>query len=458
MRRVTLGPGGQGPLQDRISEPPPPPPPQIGGPPPIPWSPPPEPEPPDTPEPAQDWDYTPLPPGNGSSDTQEPDPEPPEPHPEVDLPPLILEEPVEAPEVEPPEPPHDAHPEPPPGTYPIRDAADMAHWGRAIEQEGIKWVLDGMIPDYGLLGFIVGFAKTGKTTFGQTMGDAISKGEPFIGRATKRTRVLYIAAEDPPEYTAWIARGLNPIPGMMGFICESVILGPETLAKIAATVKAGRFGLVLIASWQAVIRELIKDENDNAGAAAVVERVKATVRLTGVPWLIDAHSGKDEKQENNADPLSSLRGASAAPAAADFLLWLRYYKKETFGTKRRLSGKGRFVSFEPLLLDYAPLSGAYSNLGTLGTPPDPKQDATWEKIDKSGALTTEPKTIYTILQEAGYTKVGERPDGGLRKKAQAALKDRPGVIVAHERRDRKLVTTYRRGESAPTTVPPVKAQ
>ena len=42
------------------------------------------------------------------------------------------------------------------------------------------------------------------------------------------------------------------------------------------------------------MRGLIRDENDNAGAVRVVEDVKAAARASGVPWLIDAHSGKGE--------------------------------------------------------------------------------------------------------------------------------------------------------------------
>ena len=88
----------------------------------------------------------------------------------------------------------------------------------------------------------------------------------------------------------------------MTFCEQPVILNDDGLARIVATVRAGDYGLVLIASWQAVIRGLVKDENDNAGAVVVVERVKVATRETKVPWLIDAHSGRGEDQGDDADP------------------------------------------------------------------------------------------------------------------------------------------------------------
>ena len=66
--------------------------------------------------------------------------------------------------------------------------------------------------------------------------------------------------------------------------------------------------------------------------------------------MIDAHAGKGEDQEDDADPTNAMRGASAAAGAADYMLSLRY-AKGAFGTQRRLSGKGRFVNFAPITID-----------------------------------------------------------------------------------------------------------
>ena len=58
----------------------------------------------------------------------------------------------------------------------------------------------------------------------------------------------------------------------------------HTQLNRAITPCGGNYGLVLISSWQAIVRGLIRDENDNAGAVRVVEDVKAAARLTRIPW------------------------------------------------------------------------------------------------------------------------------------------------------------------------------
>jgi hypothetical protein len=91
--------------------------------------------------------------------------------------------------------------------------------------------------------------KVGKTTFGQQLGAHVAMGRPFVGRETVATRVLVLALEDPPEYTAWIARHLNVERGRMIFHRRPLILGATDLLAISETIAQEQFGLVLIASW-----------------------------------------------------------------------------------------------------------------------------------------------------------------------------------------------------------------
>ena len=245
----------------------------------------------------------------------------------------------------------------------LADAVDVIHEGQRIAEHGIRYTVDGIIPAYGMLGMLVAYAKVGKTTTGQQIAAAVAMGRPFLDRDTTRARVLAIAAEDPPEYTAYLARTLDVAPTRLTFYRAPVRLTVDGLHAICQTVTAGGYGLVLIASWQAVIRGLVRDENDNAGAVNLVETVKAATRTTGIPWLIDAHSGKGEDQDDEADPSRAMRGASGAAGAADYTLSLRY-ANGAFGTQRRLSGKGRFVNLAPLTLDYNPDTGIYTCLGS----------------------------------------------------------------------------------------------
>jgi AAA domain len=305
----------------------------------------------------------------------------------------------------------------------LSDATLVAARGRTIAEEGVRFVVDGIIPNYGMLGMLIAYTKVGKTTLGHALGAAVSRGEAFLGRKTTRARVLYIAAEDPPEYTDYLARNLVTEPGAMTFYQRGVILNDAGLKQIAATARQGGYGLILVASWQAVVRGLIRDENDNAGAAVVVEDVKAVARESHVPWLIDAHSGRNEDQADDADPTRALRGASSAAAAADYLLSLRY-SDGAFGYRRRLSGRGRFVNVPPETIVYDPDTGQYESLGSTKSA---SAETTWRVIQEAGAVTAEPRSVDVIARTAGLANLKGKIGGQARKRVRQALDGREGI-------------------------------
>jgi hypothetical protein len=312
--------------------------------------------------------------------------------------------------------------------------------GIAIAHDGIPYTVDQIVPDLGVVGMDVAFAKVGKTTFIQRLGADVAMGRPFLDRPTRQGRVLCIAAEDPPEYTAWLARNLHVSDAVMTFYRAPIVLDAAGLAAIVATVHAGSYRLVLISSWQAVVRGLIRDENDNAGAVRVVEAVKAAARSTGIPWLIDAHSGKGEDQTDDADPAKALRGASSAAGAADFMLSLRY-DNGPFGTRRRLSGKGRFVNFEPIILDCDVATGTYTVIANTGKAST--AESTWRLIRDAGAITDMPQTAAGIAVAAGL-KVGRdgKATAESRRQVSMALAGREGIRATKETRRGQSATLY----------------
>lgn len=321
----------------------------------------------------------------------------------------------------------------------LDDAPVVVAQGKAIAANGVPYLVAGIVPHYGMLGLLVAYAKVGKTTLAQAFAAAVAVGAPFLGRATHQVRVLIIAAEDPAEYTAFLARHLDTLPtGVLTFYRRPILLDAAGLAAIVGEVAAGGYGFVLIASWQAVVRGLIRDENDNAGAVRVMEDVKAAARRTGVPWLIDAHSGKGEDQGDEADPSKAMRGASGAAGAADYTLSLRY-ANGPFGSGRRLSGKGRFVSFAPLVLDYDLERGTYT---VTGTSKEATAETTWRLISEMGALTSTPQTAATIAQASGLVATKGRVTATGRRQVHAALARRPGVRVTTETRRGQLTTLY----------------
>jgi hypothetical protein len=311
----------------------------------------------------------------------------------------------------------------------LADGTEVVAEGQQIALEGVRYKVDGIVPDYGMLGMEVAYAKVGKTSLGQALAAAVATGQPFLSRETKQARVLIVAAEDPPEYTAWLARNLVVPAGTLTFYRRSLLLDASGLAALVGTIRSGGYGLVLISSWQAVIRGLVRDENDNAGAVRVVESVKAAARTTGIPWLIDAHSGKGEDQSDDADPSKAMRGASSAAGAADYTLSLRY-DSSPFATRRRLSGKGRFVNFDPILLDCDLTTSTYTVIGSTKAA---STETTWRLITETGALTTAPQTTAAIAMAAGLS-VGKngKATAASRHQVMQALMNREGVRLTTE--------------------------
>jgi hypothetical protein len=267
----------------------------------------------------------------------------------------------------------------------------------------------------------------------------VAANRPFLGLTTRQARVLAIAAEDPPEYTAWLNRRLDVPRDMMTFYRAPIQLDPEGLHAIAHTVEVGRYGLVLIASWQAVVSSLVRDENDNAGAVRILENVKRVARATRISWLIDAHSGKGEDQSDEADPNHAMRGASGAAGSADYTLSLRY-GNGPFGTRRRLSGKGRFVSCKPMLLEFDPATDAYTVVDHA--PKTAVAETTWRVIYESGAISATPKSIDAIARDSGLVKPRTKVTGTHRRSVRAALERREGVRMMKEMRRGQETTLY----------------
>ena len=314
--------------------------------------------------------------------------------------------------------------------------------GRAILAEGVRYVVDAMVPDYGMLGFLVGYAKVGKSTLGVALVRAVSgsAGE-FLGRAVSKRRVLYLALEDPREYLAWMmARSLAGTEDALAYP-GSLVLDEPTLAGLETFVRREGVGLIYVSTFTAGVRGLVRDENDNAQLTGVVESLKGFTRRAGVPALLEAHSGKGEDQSPDADPVRALRGASAAAAAADFVLSL---KRDGRGltTRRVLSGGGRFVNFPPLAFDYDAQTG---HVECLGSQKSAGAETTWRLIQEVGALSAEERSASAIAKAAGMTD-----NSGSRAMVRAALDDRHGVERITKYQGTKTVVYFRLSDEAVT--------
>jgi hypothetical protein len=139
-----------------------------------------------------------------------------------------------------------------------------------------------------------------------------------------------------------------------------------------------------------------------------------------------------------------MRGASAAAGAAHYTLSLRY-ANGAFGTRRKLSGRGRFVSLEPVVMDFDPTTSQYT---VIGEAKDAVAETTWLRICQTGAVTTEHRTSGEIAKAANLVGPNGVPTRTEKRHVERALTNRDGVLRSEELRNGKKTWLYRRTPEA----------
>lgn len=74
------------------------------------------------------------------------------------------------------------------------------------ENQTVEWLIEGILPDTGWTLFY-GLPGVGKTTFAAQLCASLEQGYPFLGRETKKTRILFVQADSLPlEWKAMLER------------------------------------------------------------------------------------------------------------------------------------------------------------------------------------------------------------------------------------------------------------
>src|SRR5208283_1374351 len=94
-----------------------------------------------------------------------------------------------------------------------------------------KWLWKNFIPERAVT-FLFGDAGSYKSTFVLALCKAISQGERFLGRRTKRRRVLYLDNENPLDVLAGRDKGMNLEMGTNGRLTLWTIYGKVPVPKI----------------------------------------------------------------------------------------------------------------------------------------------------------------------------------------------------------------------------------
>lgn len=192
-----------------------------------------------------------------------------------------------------------------------------------------RFLVDGLIPA-GQLVMLSGRGKAGKSWLVLQLIAAIDRGIQFLGRSTRKGKVLYLALEDGrrrmnqrPRILKW-----TPSPAVdIAFRVDTFDRGGQGLADIRAAIADRQYDLV-------VIDTLIKclsgaaDENNNTEMGAICNALADMAHDSGAAILLVHHVSKAMTATDN--PFNSSRGASAITAAYDvgLLLTRKHGEKE----------------------------------------------------------------------------------------------------------------------------------
>jgi AAA domain len=229
--------------------------------------------------------------------------------------------------------------------------------------EAHGWVWDETLIEGGL-SLIAAKPKVGKSTAVRNLARATSRGEPFLGRATKRGSVVYLELE---EKRAQVAKHFGAM-GVTGeeeiFIHTGPAPGGDALSDLRAAIVGHKASLAVVDPLFKLIR--LKDGNDYAEVTRTLEPLMNIARQTGCHILLIHHFGKGDREGGD-----QILGSTALFASVDTELFMR--KREHY---RTLTSTQRYgTDLEGLALAFDKDTGLITTSGSV------------EEVETARALT-----------------------------------------------------------------------
>lgn len=181
-------------------------------------------------------------------------------------------------------------------------------------EEQVRWVVSERLPSGGL-SLLGARPKVGKSTTARCLALEVARGEPFLGWATARGPVFYLALEEKrAEVRAHFrAMGATKDDPIFVFIAPSP---QDGLAQLRQAVERERPALIIVDPLLKLVR--VKDANDYAQVAHALEPLLTLARETGAHVMGVHHLGKGERSGGDA-----ILGSTAIFAAVDTALLLK---------------------------------------------------------------------------------------------------------------------------------------
>ena len=221
------------------------------------------------------------------------------------------------------------------------------------------WLIQWLIP-LAAVTEIMAMVKAGKTTLLMQICASLISGQPFLGRESVRTPVVYLSEERNKSLAHAIKRaGIANLRNLHVLLREDarslqwpalVMAAMEKCQEVNARVLM----IDTISDWAS----LAGDDENSSGAALEAMRPVQKAASEGLAVICTRHVRK------SGGPLGTAgRGSTAFSGAADVLYQLTSLNTKGHPSRRLLEGAGRQDGIpERLVLDY--VNGRYVELGT----------------------------------------------------------------------------------------------
>ncbi len=177
----------------------------------------------------------------------------------------------------------------------------------------LDFLVQGLIAR-GMLNLIGGRPKSGKSWFVLQMAMSIDSGKPFLGRDTKKAKVLYLALEDGRRRINNRMKTFEWLPASTDFMFSILALSTGEaypgMDQLRALIE--HYDIIFIDTLIATLNGTT-NENDNVQMGNVLNGLADLAHDNDVAIVLVHHTGKAKKD----DPFNGFRGASSIRGAYD---------------------------------------------------------------------------------------------------------------------------------------------
>ena len=190
------------------------------------------------------------------------------------------------------------------------DTLDVFSAAELAEQEfpPRRFLVEGLLPREGLT-LLAAPAKTGKSWLVLQLASALVREQPFLGRATHKTRVLYLSLEDNPIRLRERSRVMDCLGSPDLFFCtRSELLGRGFEEGVDSFLRRQQgIGLVIVDTLQK-IREVGRESPSYGADYRTMDLLKELSERYKLAVLLVHHTNKKEEAADSMNMVSGTMG------------------------------------------------------------------------------------------------------------------------------------------------------